>query len=70
LGGVTESETRVGGAFTVRVVLPVTLLRVAEMGAEPEETEEANPAEVMVATLRLEEAQVTRAVRLLVLLSE
>ena len=70
LTGVTVIEINVGGAFTVRVVLPVTLLSVAEIVVTPEDTEVANPPELIVAMLVLVETQVTRVVRLLVLLSE
>jgi hypothetical protein len=70
LAGVTAIDTRAGGARTVTVALPLTPLSVAEMVAVPGETEEAKPAELMVATLRFEEAHVTLDVRLLVLLSE
>jgi hypothetical protein len=52
-------EVRVGGALTVRVVLPVTLLSVAKIGADPTEFPMAKPAELIVATTVFEETQVT-----------
>jgi hypothetical protein len=70
LTGVTEIEMRAGGALTVKVVVPETPLREAQIGAAPVETEVARPLELMVATRVLEELQVTWVVRFWVLLSE
>jgi hypothetical protein len=60
----------VRGVTTVRVVLPVTPLKVAEMVVLPALTPVARPALVMVAMLVLDDAQDTWLVMFWVLLSE
>jgi hypothetical protein len=59
-----------GAACTVRFVLPVTPLSVAEMVVLPALTAVATPALLIVATLVLEEVHVAWLVRFCVLLSE
>ena len=59
-----------GITCTVRFVLPVTLLSVAEMLVLPALTAVARPALLMVATLVFEEAHVVWLVTFCVLLSE
>ncbi len=56
-----------GSACTVRVVLPVTLPRVAEMVVGPAVNPVARPAAVMVATPVFEEAHATWVVMFCVL---
>jgi hypothetical protein len=63
-------EVRVAGVFTVSVVVPVTPARVAEIVVEPAAMDVESPPVFIVAILVSAEAQVTRDVRLLVLLSE
>ncbi len=57
-------------AVTVSVVEPVIPLEVAEMVVEPTFKALARPAEVMVAVVVLDEAQVTLPVKFCVLESE
>ena len=69
VAGVTAMETKVGGAVTVKVVLPETAPTVAEMVVVPLETAVAKPAVLMVATVALDESQFAEDVRFLVLVS-
>ena len=69
LAGVTAMETSVG-AVTVRTVLPVIPLRVAEIEEVPTPAPVAKPLAVMVATVEVVELQVTLPVMIWVLLSE
>jgi hypothetical protein len=59
-----------GAACTVSIVLPLTPPKVAEMVVLPALAPVANPPVSMVATVVLEEAQVTWLVRSCVELSE
>jgi len=71
--GVTAIETRVAG-LTVRVVVPDTAPEVAVIVVVPDDTDVARPRAapvlLIVATLLLEELQVTVLVRFWVVLSE
>jgi hypothetical protein len=71
VAGVRARETRVGAtvALTVRVVVPLTPLRVAEMVAVPAARPVARPAVLMLALAVLLEDQVTLLVILAVELS-
>jgi hypothetical protein len=59
-------ETKVG-AVTVRRVDPLIVPEVAVIVEAPTATAEANPAELMVATVVTEEVQVAEFVRIAVL---
>ena len=65
LAGVTAIELKVGGA-TVRLVEPVTVPLVAEIGVVPGERPVARPALLMLAIAEVVAAQVTVEVMLAV----
>jgi len=68
--GETVTAVRTGaGAIAVKVVLPITVPKVAEMVVDPSPVPVASPPTLIVATPEFEEAQTTEVVRSAVLLS-